>query len=46
MDETTGAPGVSPEPAPAPPADEPRGFLASALTPIAPAHPAADDADD
>ncbi|MBK6015822.1 hypothetical protein, partial [Streptomyces sp. MBT53] len=41
-----GAPGVSPEPAPAPPADEPRGFLASALTPIAPAHPAADDADD
>ncbi|MER7817409.1 hypothetical protein [Streptomyces sp. NPDC096153] len=48
MDETTGAPGASPEPAPAPalPADEPRGFLASALTPIAPAHPAADEADD
>ncbi|MEU4932056.1 hypothetical protein AB0G54_37075 [Streptomyces yokosukanensis] len=48
MDETTGAAGGSPEPAPAPtpPADEPRGFLASALTPIAPAHPAADDADD
>ncbi|MFI1568202.1 hypothetical protein ACH4ZX_35170 [Streptomyces sp. NPDC020490] len=48
MDETTGTPGTSPEPAPAPalPADEPRGFLASALTPIAPAHPAADDADD
>ncbi|GGU49814.1 hypothetical protein [Streptomyces violascens] len=48
MDETTGAPGASPEPAPvpAPPADEPRGFLASALAPIAPAHPAADDTDD
>ncbi|MCX4581367.1 hypothetical protein OHB41_51405 [Streptomyces sp. NBC_01571] len=52
MDDTTGAPGAGPEPEPTPAptsapvsgpaAEEPLGFVASALTPIAPVHPAGD----